>query len=72
MDNALTITIIFIVSSTIVAAFIRRLKRDKCLKDFSDYMVTVAQTSGKTIHGKLRVENTGLELIYSAAHHDED
>jgi small nuclear ribonucleoprotein (snRNP)-like protein len=72
MDNALAITIIFIVLSTVVAAFIRRRKRDKCLNDFSDDMVTVAQTSGKTIHGKLRVENTGLELIYSAAHQDED
>ncbi|MHC4737511.1 MAG: hypothetical protein ACYS9Y_01265 [Planctomycetota bacterium] len=72
MDNALAITIIFIVLSTVVAAFIRRRKRDKCLNDFSDYMVTVAQTSGKTIHGKLRVENTGLELNYSAAHQDED
>jgi hypothetical protein len=72
MDNVLAVTIIFIVLSTVVAAFIRRLKRDKCLKDFSNYMVTVAQTSGKTIHGKLRVEHTGLELIYSAAHHDED
>jgi len=72
MDNVLAITIIFIVLSTIVAAFIRRRKRDKCLKDFSDDMVRVVQTSGKIIHGKLRVENTGLELIYSAAHHDED
>ena len=29
------ITIIFIVLSTIVAAFVRRRSRDKCLKDFS-------------------------------------
>ncbi|MHC4396415.1 MAG: hypothetical protein ACYS1A_12245 [Planctomycetota bacterium] len=72
MDNALTITIIFIVLSTVIAAFIRRRKRDKCLKDFSDDKVTIAQTSGKIVHGKLRVENTGLELIYSATHQDKD
>ena len=72
MDNALGITIIFIVFSTVIAAFIRRRKRDKCLKDFSDDMVTVNQTSGKIIHGKLRVENTGMELIYPSVHKDED
>jgi hypothetical protein len=64
------ITIIFIVLATIVAAFIRRRSRDKCLKDFANNMVTLEETSGKTIWGKLRVENTGLEFVYSAKHED--
>ena len=72
MDNVLGITIIFIVLSTVIAAFIRRRKRDKCLKDFSNDMVTINQTSGKIIWGKLRVENTGMELIYPDSHKDED
>lgn len=65
------ITIIFIVLATAIAAFIRRRSRDKCLKDFAQNMVTLEETSGKTIWGKLRVENTGLEFVYKTKHEDE-
>jgi small nuclear ribonucleoprotein (snRNP)-like protein len=65
------ITIIFIVLATAVGAFIRRTSTDKCLKDFSQNMVTLQQTSGKVIWGILRVENTGLEFVYPAKHKDE-
>ncbi len=34
-------------------------------------MVTLEETSGKTVWGKLRVENTGLEFVYSAKHQDQ-
>ena len=66
------ITIVFIVLATVVAAFVRRRSRDKCLKDFSQNMVTLEETSGKTVWGKLRVENTGLEFVYPEKHKDED
>ncbi|MHC4460752.1 MAG: hypothetical protein ACYS6W_07785 [Planctomycetota bacterium] len=66
------ITIIFIVLATGVGAFIRRRSRDKCLKDFSKNMVTLEETSGKTIWGKLNVENTGLEFVYPEKHKDEE
>ena len=69
---AFTITIIFIVLSTVVAAFIRRRSRDKCLKDFSDDIITLVKTDGKTVWGKLNVENTGLEFLYPEIHKDED
>jgi hypothetical protein len=65
------ITIIFIALAAVVAAFIRRRSRDKCLNDFSQNMVTLEEASGKTIWGKLRVENTGLEFVYSAKHKDK-
>ena len=44
-------------------AFIKGRVRDKCLKEFSGYPVTV-ECSGKCIWGVLRVENTGLEILY--------
>lgn len=65
------ITIIFIVLATVVAAFVRRRSRDKCLKDFSDNLVTLEQTGGKIIWGKLNVEHTGLEFVYSAKQKDQ-
>lgn len=70
--DALTITIIFIVLSAMVAAFVRGRKRDKCLKDFAGCMVTLEDITGKAIWGRLRVENTGLELVYPASHADTD
>jgi hypothetical protein len=72
MPDALTITVIFIVLAALVGAFVRRRKRDKCLKDFSKNMVTLEETTGKTSWGKLRVENTGLELTYPERHQDKD
>lgn len=70
--DALTITIVFIILSTFVAAFVRGRKRDKCLKDFANYIVTLEDTTAKAVWGRLRVENTGMELIYADKHDDKD
>ena len=71
MPDTFAITIIFIVLATVVAAFIRRTSRDKCLKDFWQNMVTLEKTDGKIMWGKLNVENTGLEFVYPAKHTDK-
>ena len=72
MPDTFAITIIFIILATVVAAFIRRKSRDKCLKDFLQDLVTLEETSGKIIRGKLRVENTGLEFTYPTNLKDEN
>ncbi len=72
MDNSFAITIAFIVLVTLVAAFIRRITRDKCLRDFQNNFVNLLQTDNKIIWGNLRVENTGIELIYKTKHKDTD
>jgi hypothetical protein len=72
MPDTLAITIIFIVLATVVGAFVRRRKRDKCLKDFGGDLVSLEETGGKEVYGKLRVENTGLEFVYSEVYADED
>ena len=71
-ESTTAITILFIIFAAAVAAFIRRRSRDKCLKDFSQNMVTLEEMSGKIVWGKLRVENTGLEFVYPEKHKDED
>jgi hypothetical protein len=68
--DPLTITIIFIILSAVVAAFVSGRRRDKCLKDFAGDMATFEAASGKTVWGTLRVENTGLELVYHKGHLD--
>ncbi len=72
MPNTFAITIIFIILATVVAAFVRRRSRDKCLKDFLHHLITLEEITGKIIWGKLRVENTGLEFIYPTSHKDEN
>ena len=72
MSGAFVTTIIFIALSTALAAFVRRRKRDKCLKDFSADLTTLERTDGKILWGELNVENTGLEFVYPEKHKDED
>ena len=71
MPDTFAITIVSIIIFTVVGAFIRGRIRDKCLKDFSEDLVTLEETTGKIIWGKLNVENTGLELIYPTKHKDK-
>ena len=71
-DSATALTIIFIICAAGVAAFVRKRSRDKCLRDFEHNMVTLEDTSGKTIWGTLRVENTGLEFVYPEKQQDTD
>jgi len=71
-DSATAITILFIILAAGIGAFVRKRSRDKCLRDFERNMVTLEQRSGKTIWGKLRVENTGLEFVYSEKHKDQE
>lgn len=71
-DSATAITILFIIIAAGVAAFVRKRSRDKCLRDFERNMVTLEDTSGKIIWGRLRVENTGLEFVYQDKQQDAD
>ena len=71
MPDTFAITIIFIVVCTVAGAFIKGRTKDLCLRDFSGYTVTLEKTGGKVIWGKLRVENSALELVYSEPYTDE-
>ena len=70
--NPVVITILFIILSAVVAAFIRGRKKDKCLKSFDGFMVTLEDVGDKTIWGTLRVEATGMELLYLQPHKDSE
>jgi hypothetical protein len=70
--NPVVITIIFIVLSTFVGAFIKGRNKDKCLKAFRGFIITLEDVTGKRIWGLLNVEATGMELTYTQAHDDAD
>lgn len=69
--DSLTITIIFIILSTLIGAFIKGRMRDGCLLDFEGYLVNVELKDAKTIWGVLQIESTGLELKYKEAYLDK-
>ncbi len=62
-DSGFLVTVSLIVISTLVIAFIKHLKKDKCIKSFKSDMITIYFNDGKNIKGRLDVENTGSELI---------
>jgi len=72
MLDTFTITIIFLIIGALVASFMKGRSRDKCLYAFSGDMVTADLTIGRKIWGRLVVENTGLEFIYSSMHEAKD
>ncbi len=72
ITNPVVITILFIMASTFVGAFIKGRTKDKCLKAFRGFIVTLEDTAGKHIWGRLDVEATGMELNYTQSHNDTD
>ncbi|MFW5985024.1 MAG: hypothetical protein ACOCQ1_01990 [Halanaerobiaceae bacterium] len=62
--DVFTITIIFILLSAIIAIIIRKVQKDKCLKDLRDDMITLEHKTGEETKGVLKVRNTGLEFKY--------
>ncbi len=63
MDN-FGLTILIIVMTTLVASYIKRISKDKCMKNFEGYFVDLELHDGTIFNGKLEVENTGLEIIF--------
>ena len=64
--DVLVLTILLIFVSAIVGAVIARRRKDRCLRLFDDYHVTLGTIDGKVIWGDLRVFAPGLELVYDA------
>ena len=58
------LTLLFIFLTAIITAVATKWTRDKCLKLFDRYHVTLERTRGQTSWGKLRVFSTGLEIVY--------
>ncbi len=66
LDDVFWLTILLVFVVGIVAAFVRLLQKDKCLKLLDDYHVTCLAGGRRTIWGDLHVSSSGLELVYDA------
>src|SRR5688500_8100417 len=61
------LTLLFIFLAAIVTTVLTKWARDKCLKFFKGYHVTLERARGQTIWGKLKVFSSGVEMVYDHA-----
>src|SRR3954462_14336890 len=64
------LTLLFIFLTAIITTVATKWARDKCLKMFHGYHVTLERTRGQTIWGRLKVFSSGIEVLYDAPYVD--
>src|SRR4051794_14701498 len=64
------ITLLFIFLTAIITTVFTKWSRDKCLKFFGSYHVTLERSRGHTSWGRLKVFSSGIELTYDHAYVD--
>jgi small nuclear ribonucleoprotein (snRNP)-like protein len=69
--DPLTITILIIFGTTLIATILQRRAKDPCLKKFHGHLVFVQLKNGKWIWGRLHVYAKSLELEYEGVHQDK-
>jgi hypothetical protein len=71
--NASTIfflTLLFVFATAIITTIITKWSKDKCLKFFHGYHVTVERNRGNAIWGDLKVFSAGVELVFDHPYTD--
>jgi hypothetical protein len=58
------ITLLFIFVTAIITTVLAKWARDKCLKFFKGYRVTLERNRGATLWGRLKVFSAGIEVVY--------
>lgn len=58
------LTLLFIFLTAIITTLVTRYSRDKCLKFFHQYHVTLTRSRGQTVWGGAKVFASGLEVVY--------
>ena len=71
MGTVFYLTLSFIFLSAFIGIYARRRMRDRCLKDFEGYRVTVELGDGKLVWGRMAVFSNGVELFYEEPHMDD-
>ena len=72
LNNALYVSILVILVSSLIGFYVRSRVRDRCLRDFDDFIVTVEDKAGKVVWGTLRVYSSGMEVLYVSTHLDTE
>jgi hypothetical protein len=70
MNNPLAVSIFVILISSLVGFYVSSRIRDRCLRDFDGFMVTVEDKAGKIAWGTLRTYSSGMEMKYGSTVQD--
>jgi hypothetical protein len=70
-DLSFFISIGLVFFLALVGAYLRSMVRDRCLKSWDGFHVTVERADGKVIWGVMHLEPTGMELSYLDTIQDE-
>ena len=65
LDNSLGIMLILVFLAAIIGTFVGARNRDRCLKKFNRFSVTIIEQAGRAIWGTLRVFSNGVEILFS-------
>src|SRR4051812_41997007 len=58
------ITLLIIFLTAIITTVLAKWSRDKCLKFFKGYRITMERYRGQTLWGRLKVFSSGVEVVY--------
>src|SRR5690348_12574150 len=58
------VTLLFIFLTAIITTVATKWTRDKCLKFFNRYHISLERSRGQMIWGNLRVFSSGIEVVY--------
>ncbi len=72
LNNALYVTLLVILFSSLVGFYAKARARDRCLRDFDGFQTTVETKKGEVGWGALRVYSSGIELLYASTYQDQE
>lgn len=72
VDWSFIFTILVIMGAALVGSYLRSSHRDRVLRDFDGFHVTVETKSGRLIWGTMKLYPTGFELVYRSDVQDDD
>ncbi|MFO8014999.1 MAG: hypothetical protein R6X20_17055 [Phycisphaerae bacterium] len=64
LENPFAVGLVVLFLAAAIGAFIAARKRDRCLKIFRGFHVTLSEQSGRQVWGVLKVFSRGVELVY--------
>lgn len=72
VDWSFIFTILVIMGAALVGSYLRSSHRDRVLRDFDEFHVTVETKSGRLMWGTMKLYPTGFELVYRSDVKDDD
>lgn len=66
-SNALVVTILVILVTSLIGFYVKMRGRDRCLRDLDGFQVTIETKDDHVAWGSLRTYATGVELLYIGA-----